>query len=33
MYLVLIGNKEKRRKLGEFCCGGGGILGVQIYIN
>jgi hypothetical protein len=28
MYLVLIGNKEKGRKVGEFCCGRGGILGV-----
>jgi hypothetical protein len=28
MYLVLIGNKEKARKVGEFCCDGDNILGV-----
>jgi len=28
MYLVLIENKEKGRKVGEFCCGGDIILGV-----
>jgi hypothetical protein len=33
MYLVLIGNKEKARKVGEFCCDEDYFGCVVVYIN